>query len=224
MGIFDERNPLLSIKQAAQYLPEYPKYDIQKQVVKAIERMREDEMRKKISSVPGMTESGAAAIWLYTLDGPLYRDLNGRLQAHDWEYLRNHYHPYMRILLTAMKCLQSGERNCLYRGVQGDVVSEAGEKNMYERDKRFVWWSFSSTTAVIESVKHYFGGEGKGQTIFQIDSNKGADVSGFSVYGSDEAELLLPPGTVLCSLGVMKSGNTTIIQCEDDDSAPQLVF
>jgi len=122
-----------------------------------------------------------------------------------------------------MKCLQSGERKCLYRGVQGDVVSEAGEKNMYERDKRFVWWSFSSTTAVIESVKHYFGGEGK-QTIFQIDSSKGADVSGFSVYGSDEAELLLPPGTVLCSLGVMKSGNTTIIQCEDDESAPQLVF
>ena len=103
-------------------------------------------------------------------------------------------------------------------------MSEAGEKNMYERDKRFVWWSFSSTTAVIESVKHYFGGEGKGQTIFQIDSSKGADVSGFSVYGSDEAELLLPPGTVLCSLGVMKSGNTTIIQCKDDESAPQLVF
>ena len=227
MGIFDERNPLLSIKQAAQYLPEYPKYDIQSQVVKAIERMREDDMRKKISSVPGMTESGAAAIWLYTLDGPLYRDLNGRLRAQDWEYLRNHYHPFMRILLTAMKCLQqqrSGERKCLYRGVQGDVVSEGErDKNMYERGKRFVWWSFSSTSAVIESVKHYFGGEGK-QTIFQIDSSKGADVSGFSVNESDEAELLLPPGTVLCSLGVMKSGNTTIIQCEDDESAPQLIF
>ena len=230
MGVFDERNPLLSIKQAAQYLPEYPKYDMQKQVAKAIERMREDDMRKKIALIPGMTESGAAAIWLYTCDGPLYRDLNGRLRAQDWEYLRNHYHPYMRILLTAMKCLKSGEHRCLYCAVNCDVVvvSEAagrrgGEKNnMYEKGNSFVWWPFTSTTSTIESVKQFLGAD-QPHTIFQIDSSKGADVSEFSVYGSDEAELLLPPGTVLCVLGVMKSGNTTIIQCEEDERAPMLI-
>ncbi len=223
VGIFDERNPLLSIKQAAQYLPEYPKYDIQKDVVKAIERMRREDMRRKIASVPGMTESGAVAIWLYTLDGPLYRDLNGRLRSQDWEYLRNHYHPFMRILLTAMTLLQSGEKRCLYRGVNCDVVSEVGEKKMYERDNSFVWWPFTSTTSMIEVVKGFLRVD-KQHTIFQIDSRKGADVSGFSFYGSHEAELLLPPGTVLKSLGVFKSGNTTIIQCEDDEKAPVLIF
>ena len=223
MGIFDERNPLLSIKQAAQYLPEYPKYDIQKQVVKAIERMREDDMRKKISSVPGMTESGAAAIWLYTLDGPLYRDLNGRLQAQDWEYLRNHYHPFMRILLTAMKCLQSGERKCFYHGVERDVIREAGEKNMYERGKTFVWWSFPSAVTCIETIKECFGGEGK-HTIYQVYSSKVADIHGFSVYGSDEAELLLPPGTVFRTLGVLRSGKSTIIRCEDEKDPLQLIL
>ena len=77
VGIFDDWNPLLSIKQAAQFLPQYPNYDIQKYVAKAIEKVREEEMKGKIASIPGMMESGAAAIWLYTLDGPLHCDLNG---------------------------------------------------------------------------------------------------------------------------------------------------
>jgi hypothetical protein len=223
VGIFDDRNPLLSIKQAAQYLPAYHNFNIQDQVAKVLEKMKTEEMRRKIASIPGLTESGAAAIWLYTLDSPLYKDLNGRLRSQDWEYLRNHYHPYMRILLTAMKLLQNGERRCLYRAVNSDVIGEAGDKSMYGRDKRFVWWSFTSTTAVIGSVKQFLAVDGK-QTIFQIDSRKGADVSRFSVYGSDEAEFLLPPGTVLKCLGVLTSGNTTIIQCEDDENAPMLLF
>ncbi len=223
VGIFDERNPLLSINQAARYLPEYPKYDIQKEVAKAIERMREDDMRRKIASVPGMTESGAAALWLYTLNGPLYRDLNGRLRSQSRDYLRDHYHPFIRILLTAMKLLQSGERQCLYHAVNHDIAGEAGEKKMYGSEKSFAWWPFISATSVVGSLQQFFADRGK-QTIFQIDSSQGADVSGFSAFGGDEAELLLPPGTALRCLGVMRSGNTTIIQCEDDEKAPKLIF
>ncbi len=93
---------------------------------------------------------------------------------------------------------------------------------MYDRGKSFVWWPFTSTTAVIESLKPFIV-QDEGHTIFQIDSRKGADIKGFSLYGSDEAELLLPPGTALRSLGIFRSGNTTIIQCEDDESTPNLI-
>ena len=113
VGIFDEQNPLLSIKQAGQYLPSYPNYDIHKHIAKGIDKMRESEMKQKIAAVPGLTESGAVAIWVYTLDGPLYQDLNGRLCGQDWEYLKNHYHPFMRILLTAMKCLQNTQHTTI---------------------------------------------------------------------------------------------------------------
>ena len=223
VGIFDDRNPLLSIKQAAQFLPQYPNYDIQKYVAKAIEKVREEEMKGKIASIPGMTESGAAAIWLYTLDGPLHRDLNGRLQMQDKEYLRCHYHPYLRVLLTAMKCLQSGGSLTLYHGVSHDVVSECEDKGMYEKEKKFVWWSFTSATPNIDRVKEFLSANGQ-HTIFQIHSCKGVDVSSFSSCESGVREYLLPPGTVLQSTGIVKSGEVTTVQCQDDGSGCELVL
>ena len=230
VGIFDERNPLLSIKQACRYLPEYVNYNLQAQVVLAIHKMREVEMKQKIAAVPGMTESGAAAIWLYTLDGPLYRDLNGRLHKQDWGYLENHYYPFMRILLTAMKCLQSGEYRQLFHGVNDDIISGLKDKSMYESGRSFVWWSFSSTTPD-DHVSAFFRGVRGVQTVFQIRSKQGADVSEFScdVSGkrktkSEKKEIVLGPGTVLKCVGVVRTADGIVVQCEDDESAPQLIF
>lgn len=230
VGIFDERNPLLSIKQACRYLPQYVNYNLQTQVAMAIQKMREVEMKQKIAAVPGMTESGAAAIWMYTQDGPLYRDLNGRLQKQDWGYLENHYYPFMRILLTAMKSLQHGEYQQLFHGVNDDVMSRPEEENMYESGKRFVWWSISSTTPDNDDGNSFFRQERGVVTVFQIKSKQGADVSEFAycVSGrrerSEKKEILLPPGTVLKSLGVVRTADGVVVQCEDDESAPQLIF
>jgi len=228
VGIFDEQNPLLSIKQACHYLPEYVNYNLQAQVGLAIHKMREVEMKQKIAAVPGMTESGAAAIWLYTLDGPLYRDLNGRLHKQDWGYLENHYFPFMRILLTAMKCLQSGEYCQLFHGVNDDIISGLKDKSMYESGKSFVWWSFSSTTPD-DHVSGFFRGVRGVQTVFHIKSKQGADVSEFSSYvsekkKSEKKEILLGPGTVLKCVGVVRTADGIVVQCEDDESATQLIF
>jgi hypothetical protein len=219
-GIFDECNPLFSIRLASHFFPEYPHFDMQNEVLTAIERMREEDMKRKIASVPGMTESGAAAIWLYTLDGPLYRDLNGRLQAQEWEYLKAHYHPYLRILLTALSSLGRRERKCLYHGASGDIVGEAGERNMYKKGESFVWCSFVSTASAGEALRQCIDGDG---TLFQIHSNRWVDISGFSASESgEEEEMLLPPGCAMRTLEVLRSGNTTIIQCEDDESAESI--
>jgi hypothetical protein len=45
----------------------------------------------------------------------------------------------MRVLLTAMKLLQSGEKQYLFHVVNNDAVSGTEDKKMYERDKSFVW-------------------------------------------------------------------------------------
>ena len=222
-GMFDDRNPLLSIKQAARYFPTFSNYSINSKVRKGIRKMRSDFMRQQIASVQGLSESGAVALWLYTLEGPLYRDLNARLRSQDWPYLETHYFPYMRILITAMQCLQTGVTRGLNRGVKRDVVGESAEK-MYERGNRIVWWSFSSTTGVIDVLENeqFLGTVGK-RTIFQITSSKGADISSFSYYGNAEAEFLLPPGTVLKVIGILRLGDLTIVQCEDDKDDIRLI-
>jgi hypothetical protein len=59
------------------------------------------------------------------------------------------------------------------------------------------------------------------RTIFQISTSKGVDISQFS--SMEEAEVLLPPATVMRIIGTVYVGNDlTVVTCEDDPDAPSL--
>ena len=73
------------------------------------------------------------------------------------------------------------------------------------------------------AVKEFLSANGQ-HTIFQIHSCKGVDVSSFSASGIGVREYLLPPGTVLQSTGIVKSGEVTTVQCQDDGSGCELVL
>jgi len=222
-GVFDQRNPLLSIKQAARYLPAYPSYDIKSWVWRALQHVRQPEMKARIAAVPGMTESGAAAIWMYTLQGSLYPDLNAKLRSQDRAYLETHYYPYMRLLLTALRCLQSPVPRMVNRGVKRDLVSEAAA-GTYNDGSRLVWWALSSTTANIQVLEDdTFLGQSGPRTIFQIHTSKGVDIHLFS--SMEEAEVLLPCGTVWRVVGVYSDlhGLTIITLQEDEENGGELV-
>ena len=68
-----------------------------------------------------------------------------------------------------------------------------------------------------------FLGTSGGRTIFQIQTSQAVDVAAFSAI-KGEAELLLPPGVALLITGVLPMGNSlTMLTCEDDLDAPQLL-
>ena len=69
----------------------------------------------------------------------------------------------------------------------------------------------------------FLGREGD-RTIFQVLTRRGVGVAAFSAVQS-EAEVLLPAGTALRITGVLPkdASGLTIITCEDDPHAPQLI-
>ncbi len=173
---------------------------------------RQPKMKRRIHSLDGMTESGAVALWLYTHDGLIYRDLNMRLRAQEKAYLQAHYFPYLRILLAALKCLQPLKNRTVFKGVRADVMKES-EVAAYQPGKTFVWGAFSSVTVnrkILESDQ-CLGQEGV-RTIFEITTTQGSDVGAF--FGWEDAEVLMPPGCVMRVVNVERKGDLTIIQCE----------
>ena len=87
-----------------------------------------------------------------------------------------------------------------------------------------VWWPLSSTTSDVSVLSNstFLGASGN-RTIFQILTSQAVDVAAFSAI-EGEAELLLPPGVALIITGVLHVGNgLTMLTCEDDADAPQLL-
>lgn len=210
----DLRNPLLPIKHAARYFPPFlcANGDFMSKLKDVVKLSRLPKMKKRIHSLDGMTESGAVALWLYTHDGFIYRDLNMRLRAQETAYLQAHYFPYLRILLTALKCLQPPKIRTVFKGLKANVMKEA-EDAIYQPGKTFVWGTFSSVTVnrkILESDQ-CLGQEGV-RTIFEITTNHGSDVGAF--FGWEDAEVVIPPGCVMRVVNIEKKGDLTVIQCE----------
>ena len=75
----------------------------------------------------------------------------------------------------------------------------------------------------MDTVKECLGDKGT-QTIFQITSSKGVDMSAFTVWGSGVAQYLLPPGTVLWCTGVEQIGAAMVVFCEDDGGSCEMIL
>ena len=98
-----------------------------------------------------LIQDGAAAIWLYTVEGSLYKQLNATLRDRDRNSLKKFYFPYIRILLEALKALQKKEKQTLNRGVKKALVTMHPHK--YEKDMNLIWWSFTSTTRNVKVMQ-----------------------------------------------------------------------
>ena len=222
-GCFDdELNPLVSFDAAVASQPD----NLSAFAYQAKQWARRDATVAAIAAVPGLTADGAMAIWTYTADSPLYVHLNEQLRLESRQGLRPFF-PFLRLLLEALTTIREGggdgQMRMVNRGVTRDLL--AAHPDVYRVGESFVWWGFSSCTSNIGVLSNpLFLGNGGARTIFQVLTRRGAVVAPFSAITS-EAEVLLPAGTALRITGILPQDHSglTIITCEDDPDAPQLI-
>ncbi len=217
--IFDDsKNPLVSLENAVTSFP----FDCKRYMFKLKQHLMETETKEKIHSVPGMSEDFAGSIWLYTIESPLYKEMNAKLREGDVSSVRRHYFPFMRIFLSAIRCLrdQNPKFRNVNRGVRCDVVS--ADPDAYQIGKTILFSSFTSATATVSVLKSpLFFGESGARTMFQLHTSRSVDISPFAAHR--EAEVLLPCGLTFAVVGVLPAGNgLTVMQLEDTGDAETL--
>jgi hypothetical protein len=225
VGLFHELNPEVSIDVAVGATG----IDLSGTLY-TVKRWTKKAGKAVIAEVPGMTVDMAAAVRLYTAEAPagspLYKELNKLLRNSDREALKRRFFPFLRLLETGLRKLRAttnGVPRMVNRGVGLDLVGEHPED--YEADETMVWWAYSSTTSNIAVLSNpMFLGSSGNRTIFQIHTAAAVDVSAFSAVKS-EAELLLSPGVALRITGILpkSADGLTIVTCEDDPDAPDLI-
>ena len=224
VGLFDNAvNPAVSISEAVGRLPFAAELKAQLWTAKKWVKMM--PTLTAMAAVPGMTADLAAAIWLYTCESRLYPELNAKLRSESRAELRQGFFPYLRLLITALgklRAAQGAAKRMVNRGIPLDLVSLHPDD--YCKDETMVWWALSSTTSDVSVLSNsMFLGESGNRTIVQIHTSQAVDVTAFTAI-KGEAELLLPPGVALLITGVLAMGNgLTMLTCEDDPDAPQLL-
>jgi len=222
----DRVNPRVNFKQAVEALPENIKNEIKAEVWFAQKFARGADCRTAMEQYPGLDQDAVASIHLYTNETILYHVMNEKLRSkeRDSRDFKRHFYPYIRLLLDALKILavaKKGKKQ-VNRGVTKNLVKEYPK--YYQEEGSILWWQFSSCTMKIKALEdpNFLGTTGP-RTIFQIHTSFGADISEFSAISS-EAEHLLPPGTPLKIDSILNcGGGLTIIQCSDDEDAPNLL-
>ena len=76
-----------------------------------------------IALYPKLTYDGAAAIYLFTCESPLYKELNRRLRERDRQALKAGFFPYTRLLLEGYRAMAQQKPRMVNRGVKKDLVN-----------------------------------------------------------------------------------------------------
>jgi hypothetical protein len=222
-GVFeDAKNPELPLADAVKSVG----LDIDAHVYSARAWTRTSAGKKAITDAPGMTSDRAAAVWLYTCESPMYRELNNALRSTDRTKLKTEYFPYLRLLLSALAVLRKvggGKPRMVSRGVKEDLVAKYPDE--LKPGETMILWAFTSTTSKISVLKSpLFLGTSGPRTMFQILTYAAVDVSEFSAIGG-ESEWLIPPGTALTITDILHkdASGLTVLTCEDDPDAPKLL-
>eukprot|EP00667_Euglena_gracilis_P013257 EG_transcript_13666 len=137
-----------------------------------------------------LTKDEIGAIFIYTLESPFYKNLNGLLRLRNREKLKPLF-PYLKLLLTALHKLPP-LRVTVFRGVKADVSAK------YLQNDEIVWWGFGSTTGTAGVLEDplYLGTSGP-RTLFSIVTRHAVDICRYSAFGTKEDERLLMPGVQL---------------------------
>ena len=85
--------------------------------------LKRPQTKAAIAAAAPLSPAGAGAIWLYTCECALYRELNARLRDRDRQGLKAGFFPYLRLLLEGMRALATAQPRVINRGVTLDVVA-----------------------------------------------------------------------------------------------------
>ena len=139
-----------------------------------------------------LTRAEAAALALYTMDGPFYLLLNAKLRDRDRNKLRS-FIAIIWLLMHAIRKCPPCEQHTVYRGVKRDLSAS------YPNDRTVTWNAFSSCSLKVETLENeQFMGTFGERTLFSIQLTTGRcrNISACSMV-PQEAEVLLPLNTRL---------------------------
>ena len=115
---------------------------------------------------------------------------------------------WVKLALNGLYCLPLCP-STVYRGVR------LSKKDQYRKGKRFLNWSFLSTTPSVRVINGVLGTKGN-YTIFSIEATSLINISDFSL----QEEFLLLPGTMLIVTEVLELANdVTIVHIKEDVTA-----
>jgi hypothetical protein len=164
----------------------------------------EEAIEKIIPLVPGIVEyvskakkncnqnsnlltcDESAAVYLYTMQTPLFSSLNTTLRA-EHRHLLKPWFAFLKLFITALEKLPS-TRDTVWRGVNRDETLTFVDNDLH------IWWSINSCSRDPSVIQPFLGESG---TLFAIDAIHGKNISAFSAI-PDENEVILMPGTRVC--------------------------
>jgi len=144
----------------------------------------------------GLNVDQIAAVHLYTQEWPeaqesLYYKLNAALRNSNRAHVKPFF-AYLRLLIDAFSKLPKvSASDKLWRGVRADLSKD------FKKGKTLYWWAVTScsTDQTVLDNPQFLGTTGE-RTMFSITVSHGVHIDSFSAF-SDEAEVVLPPGTHL---------------------------
>ena len=80
-----------------------------------------------IAAYPELTYDSAAAIYLFTCESPLYKQLNQKLRERNRAALKAGFFPYTRLLFEGHRAMIQSKARMLNRGVKKDLVGDDPE-------------------------------------------------------------------------------------------------
>lgn len=160
-----------------------------------------------------LSATDIAALYLYTTESPVYRQLNACLRDADRKKLAP-WRGYLRLLFDATTRLPATSGS-LYRGVAKDLRAD------YKKGNDVVWWGVSSCTPKLSVAQGFLGKAGK-RMLFVITPLRACSIQAYSAF-TGEAELILLPGTVLRVVDVVedKGGLCTVTLSESPERRVQ---
>jgi len=112
------------------------------------------------------------------------------------------FHLYLNLVMSRLKQLPKVQ-GTVFRGVNVDL------REVYRPNTCHTWWSFSSCTEIVSGMEDFLSKVGP-RTLFEIKTEKGVNISGYSFYPA-ESEVLLLPGTCLKVVDQLDLGGGLVV-------------
>ena len=85
--------------------------------------LKKSATKAVFAAYPRLTYDGAAAIYLFTCESPLYKELNRRLREQNRQELKDGFFPYVRLLFEGYRAMTEPKPRMVNRGVKKDLVN-----------------------------------------------------------------------------------------------------
>jgi|EP00670_Eutreptiella_braarudii_P019923 ankyrin repeat protein len=136
-----------------------------------------------------MGEHEILALYIFTYESPIYREVNSCLMAND-PYKIQQWKPYIWYLIQAMQLLPP-YRDLVVRGITVRVEEQVWN-DMYKIGNVVTWYNFCSSSSDSLVAQAFLGDTSNPVAVFIIKSKTGRNISSYSYY-PDEEEVLFEP-------------------------------